>query len=133
MKILQFNPYQCGAGRGWGKAGQIGSEKSKPIPALPNSARPKSCPIPTLPPLRGRKNPCEGKQEKAGQNCHPYLLDGVKHGFYTIPYQIQILLTIVKLVSPHSHLSRSTGKIIFVPTTNYLSLQHMWNLLPNFV
>ena len=127
MIILQFNPYQCGAGRGGDEAkrGRIGFEKSKPIPTLPRGARLKSCPIPALPPLQGRKNPCEAKQKKVGQNCHPYLLDGVKHGFYTIPYQIQILLTIVKLVSPHSHLSRSTGKIIFVPTTNYLSLQHM--------
>jgi len=38
-----------GIGWGWGKAGQDGSKKSKPIPT-PSHLIP--------PPLRGRENPC---------------------------------------------------------------------------
>ena len=65
MKILQFNPYQCGAGR-------VGSKMFKPIPTPPHIARLKSPPIPTQPPLQDGKNPRGAKQREVGQNCHPY-------------------------------------------------------------
>ena len=54
MKILQFNPYQCGAGRGG--AGRVVSKMSKPIPAPPHIVELKSYPILTPLPLRGGKN-----------------------------------------------------------------------------
>ena len=66
MKNLQFNPYQCGAGRG-------GSKKSKPISALSSGVRLKSYPISTPPPLWGGENTHGAKWGGAGQNCHPLL------------------------------------------------------------
>ena len=46
MKNLQFNPNQCRIRRGWGGVGQVGSKKSKPIPAPPRGVGLKSCPTP---------------------------------------------------------------------------------------
>ena len=63
MKILQFNPYQCGAG-------QVGSKKSKPILTPPRGVGLKSRstpPHPTPPPLRGGKTPYGVKWGVAGQ------------------------------------------------------------------
>ena len=64
MKNLQFNPYQCGAGR-------VGFKKSKPIAVPSCDARLKSHPIPAPPPLRDGENLCGAKRGGAGQNCHP--------------------------------------------------------------
>ena len=46
---------QSEAGWGQGGVGWVGSKKSKSIPASPRGAGLKSCPIPALPPLWGRK------------------------------------------------------------------------------
>ena len=70
MKILQFNPYQCGAG-------QVGSKKSKPILTPPRGVGLKSHSTPPHPTtFAGRKNPLWGEvgsggSSGAGQNCHP--------------------------------------------------------------
>ena len=53
MKNLQFSLYQYGVGWGWVEAGQVGSKKSKPIPA----------PLP----LRNKENSGGAKRGGAGQ------------------------------------------------------------------
>lgn len=71
MKNLQFNPYQCGVGRGWGGEGQgrldlkiLNPSQLHPPPC---GAGLKSCPIPVLPPLRGRENLRGVKRGEADQ------------------------------------------------------------------
>ena len=73
MKILQFNPYQCKAGRGGAGRGWGGLDLKSLIPSSPYSR-----PFPTLPPLQGRKNLHKVKRRGGGlngvgQNCHPEL------------------------------------------------------------
>ena len=55
MKNFQFNLYQCGAG--WGGDGQVGSKKSKPIPAPLHGAGLKSRPHPCPTKVVGRGKP----------------------------------------------------------------------------
>ena len=66
MKKLQFNFYQCGAGRRWGGTGWVGSKMSIPILAPSHGAGLKSHPIPAPLLLRGGKKLPSG----AGQNYH---------------------------------------------------------------
>ena len=78
MKNLQFNLYQCGAGR-------VGSKKSKPIATPPRGAGLNSRPIPVSPPLRGRENLHRAKQESEERR--------VKRGGAKLPSLVGICIT----------------------------------------
>ena len=60
MKILQFNPRQCGVGR-------VGSKKSNPIPTLPCGVGLKSHLILAPPPLWDWENLCGVKRGGSSQ------------------------------------------------------------------